>query len=375
MLEMTGSSALVGVTTFVAMAPRFVMPPIAGYMADRFDRKTVLAAAYALQFANAVVLTVLAFAGVLEIWHIVALSLINGSIRTFQMTATQSLIPNLVPREHWLNAISLNQVSLQGARLVGPGLIAPALLLFGTSAAFLICACLYVVGVAGILAVHTRSTGGLTSGHGMGESLWEAARFIYMDRHLRFLIVLVALHCSITMSFESMLPALARDVFGDASTYVSYLMMGVGAGALVGVFGIAGVRSETGRGKLLLITGVLSGMAMLVLAQSTHTAVTIVGTAAMGGAQGAFMAISGAMIQSIVPDALRGRVTGLNHINIGGTMAIFNLGNGFAADAFGAQNVLWVLGLAFVAVMAASLAVGSLRDIFRGVGAVPAPAT
>ncbi len=374
-LEMTGSSTLVGITTFVAMAPRFIMPPLAGYMADRFDRKTVLATAYTLQFGNALVMTVLAFAGALEIWHIVVLSLINGSIRTFQMTATQSLIPNLVPREHWLNAISLNQVSLQGARLIGPGLIAPALLYFGTSTAFLLCTGLYVVGITGIILVRTRSSGGLTSGAGMAESLWEAARYIYSDPRLRILILLVALHCSITMSFESMLPVLARDVLGDASASVSYLMMGVGAGAMVGVFGIAGVRSGSGQGMLLLITGVLSGASMLVLALSSNTAVAMAGTALMGGSQGAFMAISGAMVQSMVPDAMRGRITGLNHINIGGTMAIFNLVNGFAADAFGAQNVIWVLGLSFVVVMATSLALGSLRSIYRGSSAAPMPAT
>ncbi len=374
-LEMTGSSTLVGITTFVAMAPRFIMPPLAGYMADRFDRRTVLASAYMLQVVNVAVMTVLAFAGVLEIWHIVVLALINGSVRTFQMTATQSLIPNLVPREHWLNAISLNQVSLQGARLIGPGLIAPALLFSGTSIAFLLCTGLYLVGVAGVLAIRTRSSGGLESGAGMGASLWEAARYIYFHQRLRMLIILVAFHCAITMSFESMLPVLARDVLGDASASVSYLMMGVGAGALVGVFGIAGVQSESGKGMLLLITGVLSGASMLVLALSSNTVVAMAGTALMGGSQGAFMAISGAMIQSIVPDAMRGRITGLNHINIGGTMAIFNLVNGFAADAFGAQNVIWVLGLSFVAVMAASLALGSLRRIYRGSNAVPMPAT
>ena len=92
-LEMTGSSALVGVTTFAAMAPRFIMPPLAGYMADRFDRRAVLATAYGFQLGHAVVLTALAFADVLVVWHIVVLSLLNGSFRTFQMTATQTLIP------------------------------------------------------------------------------------------------------------------------------------------------------------------------------------------------------------------------------------------------------------------------------------------
>ena len=370
-LEMTGSSALVGVTTFAAMAPRFIMPPLAGYMADRFDRRAVLATAYGFQLGHAVVLTALAFADVLVVWHIVVLSLLNGSFRTFQMTATQTLIPNLVAREHWLNAIAMNQVSLQGSRLVGPGLIAPALLLYGPSAAFLASTAFYIVGIAGILAIRTRSTGELSSGARIGASLWVAARYAWSDPQLRALFILIALHCAMTMSFESMLPVLARDVLGDTDAGTSYLMMGVGAGALVGIIGIAGLQSASGRGRLLLITGVFSGVSMVVLAVSSSATTALLGTAVMGASQAAFMAVGSAMVQSLAPDGMRGRITGLNQINVGGTMALVNLVNGFAADEFGAPNVLWVLGAGFLAVVIVSLAVGTVRGIYRGAIAVP----
>ena len=371
-LDMTQSSWLVGVTTFAAMAPRFLIPPLAGFMADRFDRKSVLAISYSLQFLNVAALTALTLADVLEIWHIVALSVLNGSFRTFQMTATQALIPNLVPRRHLLNAIAMNQVSLQGARLFGPALIAPALWLDGPGTAFLVCTLLYIVGVTGVLLVQTRSTGELTKGSSVGSSLWVAVLYVWADPQLKALFIFVALHCSMTMAFESMLPVLGRDVFGDAETSANFLMMGVGAGALIGVFSIAGIRSDYGRGMMLFVTGALSGVAMLVLALSTNITVAMVGTAAMGGSQAAFMAISGAMIQTLAPDGMRGRITGIAHINIGGTMALVNLSNGWAADAFGAQNVLWVMGSGFLVVVALSIAAPTLRNIYRGVFATPA---
>ena len=373
-LSETGSSTQVGITTFVAMAPRFLLPPLAGYLADRFERRIVLATAYGFQLSQAVVLTVLALTGLLEVWHVVVLAFLNGSFRAFQMTATQTLIPNVVPREHWLNAIAMNQVSLQGSRLIGPGLIAPALLLFDVSIAFLVSTTFYIIGVAGILAIRTRSTGGLTRGAQIGASLWAAMRYAWSDAQLRALFILLALHCSMAMSFESMLPALARDVLGDANVSVSYLMMGVGAGALVGLVGIAGLKSASGRGMLLLVTGAISGVSMLLLAVSDNTAMALLGTAAMGGSQAAFMALGGAMVQSLAPDSMRGRISGLNQINIGGTMAVMNLVNGLAADRFGAPNVLLVLGLGFTVIMAASLAYGTLRGIYRGSIAVPARA-
>ena len=83
------------------------------------------------------------------------------------------------------------------------------------------------------------------------------------------------------------------------------------------------------------------------------------------------MAVGSAMVQSLAPDGMRGRITGLNQINVGGTMALVNLVNGFAADEFGAPNVLWVLGAGFLAVVIVSLAVGTVRGIYRGAIAVP----
>jgi MFS family permease len=365
-LEMTGSSALVGITTFAAMVPRVVMPPIAGYMADRFDRRSILAMSYGLQFVHAAVLTALAFSGVLEVWHVIVLATFNGSVRTFQMAATQSLIPNIVPREHWLNALSLNQVTTHGSRLFGPGLVAPALLLSGPSMAFLFASFFYLLGIVGILAIKTRSTGGLKKGDSIGASVMEAARYAWGHPQIRVLFIIVALHCSMTMAFESLLPVYARDVLGNGRAGVSYLMMAVGTGALIAVIIIAGIRGAMARGRLLAIAGVFSGASMLALALSTSPVFAILAAAGMGAAQAGFMAISGAMVQALAPDEMRGRISGLNQINVGGTMAMVNLANGFAADAWGAPFLLTTLGVGFMVVMAASLLLSTTRGFYRG---------
>ncbi len=365
-LAATGSSGLVGLATFAAMAPRFIVPPLSGYVSDRFDRRKVLATAYGLQLGHAVLLSVLALTGAIEVWQIVLLALIDGSFRTFQITATQSLIPNLVPRNLLLNAVALNQLAIQGSRLVGPAVIAPLLLLQGPQAAFVASIFLYAFGIASVMAVRIKSSGELTGGARLAASLWAAYRFVWGNRPLRWLFILIALHCAMTMSFESMLPVLARDALGEANASVSYLMMGVGAGAIVGVVAVAGLQSAAMRGQALLVTGLLSGASMLVLAMSTNVTVAIIGAAGMGGSQAAFMAIGIAMIQSLAPDGMRGRITGLEQINIGGNMAVLNLVNGIAADAVGAPAVLTVLGAGFTVVVVVSLAVATLRAIYSG---------
>ena len=87
----------VGITVFAGMIPFILVPPIAGYLADRFVRKHVLAFTFMLAWAQCVALTVLAFTGALELWHLVALSFINGSARAVQTPTAFSLVANLVP--------------------------------------------------------------------------------------------------------------------------------------------------------------------------------------------------------------------------------------------------------------------------------------
>lgn len=370
-LEMTGSSTLVGIVTFAAMAPRFVVPPLTGYLADRFDRRAILAASYGMQLAHTIVLTTLTLTDLLLVWQLIVLSAINGGFRAGQTTTTQALVPNIVPREKLLNALALNQLTQQGSRLVGPALVAPALLFWGPGGAFLGSTLFYVVGLFAILRVQTRSSGGLEKGASFGASLMEAARYAWGHPQIRTIFILVALHCAMTMAFESTLPVFNRDVLGQGMAGVSYLMMGVGAGAVVAVIYVAGVRGPLARGRLLLIFGVMSGLSMVVLASTTNTTTAILAAAGMGAAQAGFMTVSGAMVQSLAPDEMRGRISGLNQINVGGTMAMVNLVNGFAADAYGAPSVLAFLGLGFVGVMLVSLLVTTSRSFYGG--AVPLP--
>ena len=365
-LEMSGSSGMVGIVTFAAMAPRFIIPPVAGYLADKFDRKTVLAAVYWINTGTTILLAGLAFADVLELWHLMTLSVLNGSARTFQMTSTAALVPNLVPREKMLNAVSLNTATQQGSRLFGPGLIAPLLIIYGPDAAFLLSAGFYLLGLIMVTRIQTHSTGDIGSGSNMLVSLGLAAVVVYQNPKLRVLFIIVALHCAMTMSFESMLPIFSRDVLVSGSAGVSYLMMSVGAGGLASALFVAGIREEKFRGRLLLVAGVLSGASMLALAASPNILLASFSAAIMGASQAAFMTLLAAMVQMMAPDEMRGRISGLNQINIGGTMALVNLGNGFIADAVGSSAVLTTLGIGFIVVMLLSLLVATLRGVYVG---------
>ena len=97
----------VGLVTFAAMSPRFFATPFIGYLADRVTRKRLLQWIYCLQFLQTAVMAILVMLGIDDPWYVVALATVNGTLRATQQTATQSLAPNLVAREHLANAVAL----------------------------------------------------------------------------------------------------------------------------------------------------------------------------------------------------------------------------------------------------------------------------
>ena len=178
-----------------------------------------------------------------------------------------------------------------------------------------------------------------------------------------------------TMSFESLFPVVSRDKLGMEGGAgilggASYLMVGFGSAAMVTALLIAGIQGEHTRGRLFLWLGVLSGLTPVALAMSPNLPLAVMSAACMGAAQGGFMTLSHAMIQSIAPDAIRGRLMGVYSWHIQGFMASFNLVNGTLATmgSLTAPMILAGGGIAFIVVIAFSFSRVQLRDLYaRGV--------
>jgi len=158
---------------------------------------------------------------------------------------------------------------------------------------------------------------------------------------------------------------------GAGSVGVSYLIAGIGGGALLASVFLAGVRSDSVRGKLFLFFAFTSGLGPMLLAWSDSSTLSIAATVVMGANQAGFMTISHTIIQSLTEDHVRGRVAGVYSVHVGGSMAVTNMANAAFADVFNASSVMVFGGLIFVAAVFVSLGSGSLRKLYFP-GAVPA---
>ena len=367
--ELSGSSLWVGVVTFAAMIPRMLVTPFTGYLSDRFNRRNVLAVMFTLNLVHNLALGIIVLTGSVQIWHLVVLSLFNGSARAAQMPAAQALIPNLVPKRLLLNAIALNQATNQGSRLIGPAMIAPLLATTGVESAFFLCTGFYAISLIQVLRIRTISKGTIDKSKKLVNNLTEGFRYVYKTPIMRVITIMALFHCGLTMSFESLLPVLSRQQLNAEGAGFSYMMMAVGAGALVSAITLAGIRSEATRGRLFLYMGILSGVTPILLALSFNMPLALAAAAGMGASQAGFMTITHTMIQTIVPDGIRGRVAGIYSMHVGGMMASVNLINGGLADYINAPVLLAVGGVMFIVVMFLSLQRVTIRNIYtQGLG-------
>ncbi len=362
--EITDGSLWVGVVTLAAIGPRVFSTPIAGFLADRFDRQKLLSWIFALEVANNVVLALVVMSGNVSPWTLTFLALANGTFRAAQMTTSTALIPNLVSKDHLLNAIALNQATQQGARMAGALAIVPLLEFVNIESAFWLSGALFLFGFYFVSRVAVRSTGVIDKSQGFWTNLFEGFVYVYKRPIIMSMVILVLAHCALTMSYESILPAISKDKLGAGSVGVSYLIAGVGGGALFTSIFLAGVRSESVRGKLFLFFAFTSGLGPMLLAWSDSSTVSIAATVIMGANQAGFMTISHTIIQSLTEDHVRGRVAGVYSVHVGGSMAVTNMANAAFADIFSASSVLVFGGLIFVAVVFVSLGNGSLRKLY-----------
>lgn len=366
------SSVMVGWVTFAAMMPSIFLTPIGGFLADRFDRRRLVIIGYTINLLQAILLTILVSLDMMQIWHLVFFALVSGISRSISMPALTAMVPNLVPSKDLLNAIALSGIANHSSRLGGPGLATPLLALVGVGGAFVLGIALYVIAILSVLRVQTVSTGGIKANAGILRSFQEGLVYCYSHTAVGMLIILVALHCSLTMSFESMLPLFSQDQLNSGVETFSSIIMATGGGALIGVLALASIKNRENLGWLLLLTGLASGLSPIAIAMSSTLSLALIAAVFMGAAQAVFMAITNTLVQDAVEDHIRGRVSSIYAMHAIGTMAFANLANGYLAEEWGTPIIFIVTASIFLSCLFLLSTFGStLRQIYRNGTAKP----
>lgn len=370
--NLTHSSFWVGASFFCVQGPALVVAPLAGVWADRYDRRHLLAVALALAALATSVLAVMTELGLASLALVLALTLLCGIAFSIQGTAWGSLLPNVVPRANLANAIALQGTARQGAEFLGPALAGPVLAFAGPGAVFGFAACCY--GGALVLALHLRCRRPEPTLHGRNPfgPMRAGLRYIRAVPLLGSVVFLVAFHCSLTMTYQGMLPQFAAGARGGDGTLYGALMAAIGLGAIAGTLALAAVANERWHGWGYALTAFASGGALIGLGLSRGATPAIAAAVAVGAAQAMFMAISLTFLQQLTADAYLGRVTGVYNFLASGAMAFVSWGLGGLATLIAPTALMTVAGGAFILVVGlAGWRLPAFRVLCRG--ACPRP--
>lgn len=361
--KLSDSSFWVGVSTFASMSP-YLVAPLGGIVADRMERRFLVRFTRLATFGVTSVLFLAAATGVIEVWMVVAMAFVQGIVRAVEIPADQALLANVVPPKDIGNAVALTSTTQHGSRAAGPLLAGPLLATVGVEGAYAVSAIFALIAFFAVRRVTVSSRGGVVRIRDVVENLRDGVAYIRGTPEVLAVFVIVFAHCSLTMSFDAMLPGFAETALHSPSGGFTIMTFGVGAGALVGTF-ILALTTGTRRGPLLLMTAIASGLSPMLMAVSMHLGPAAGSAILMGSSQAMFMALSAVILQEVVPDDIRGRVMSLYLMSAGGIMAIMNLGLGSLADRTGAPVLFFAPGLAFVGITLASVLTPHLRRIYR----------
>ena len=358
-----------GLVSFAAIGP-WVLAPIGGALADRYDRARVVMYCRVGACLTAVMLGVLALTGTIALWNIILITFLSGVIRSAEMPAQQALLANTVKAAALLSAITLASTMQFGSKVIGP-LSGPMQAVIGEGPVFFLAAAILALSVWQMKQIKIRSTGGIQAGtrgimRDTYANIMDGVRYLGRAPSVRLVIILVALHCMFTMAFDfSLLPAYADRVLEGDSNYNGFLLMAVGGGALIATIGLSMVPTGAVRGRILLVVGIVSGLSLVLLGSVNTLWAALLGCMLAGGSQAMYMALSSVLIQAVVPDAYRGRVMALYAMFAGGIMSAMILANGVVADHIDLRILMIGPGAVFAVISVAMLVLPSVRSIIR----------
>ncbi|KWR80616.1 MULTISPECIES: MFS transporter [Pseudomonas] len=346
--RLTGSAALLGITSCVALLPQLFIGPLAGAWIDRHDKRRLLLASQSLMALQAAALAGLTASGLITPALIVGMSALLGVLSAFDTPLRQSLLSRFVDdRADLPNALALNASLFTCSRFVGPPLAGLLLGLTSESLCFALNALSYLALVAGLLRV--RLAPGVRASGSMGSVFREGLDYALRTPSVRRLMLGVLLVNLTASSYAALLPVFARDVFaGDART-LGWLWGAAGFGSLLSSLFLAQHQDPARLPRIILLSALASAGALLAFALSRNLPLSLAAMAVLGFGVTVNNVGTNIVIQSSAPEALRGRVVSIYTATRFGFDAIGGLLAGLLAARYGGPWAMAAAGALLLA--------------------------
>lgn len=343
--RLTGSLFLLGVVGFSSQIPSFVISPFAGVFTDRFNRHRIMVLTQILFMLQALGLAILVMTDVIEVWHIITLSIFYGLITAFDAPARQSLVVDLIDDpKHLGNAIALNSAIFNGARLFGPAIAGMLIAIIGEGGCFLINAVSYlsVIGALLRMSIQPKPKNELQS-H-WKKDLKEGFSYTFGFPPIRALLVILGIISLTGMSYGTVMPAYASEMLKGGSHTLGFLMAAAGAGAFIGALFLASRKTVLGLGKIISTNAIIFGITLALAAFPINLWTSLILMSFIGFSMIASVASINSLIQTLADEEKRGRVMSFYAMALMGMNPIGNLMIGTLASGIGISYTLIIIG-------------------------------
>jgi MFS family permease len=347
--RLSGSSVLLGAVGFAGQIPIFLLSPIGGIAADRLDRRKIVIATQAGPMILASLLAALTLTGSVRIWQVFVLATLLGVVNAFDVPARQSMFVAMVGKDDLMNALALNSSIFNASRMIGPAIAGVLVAMIGEGWCFFANAVSYVAVIAGLLMMRLPPRRpGPPPGPAVAH-LVEGFRFIIGNASIHAMLALLGVVSFAGTPSTVLMPVFADRVLQGGPRILGWLLGASGLGSLVGALRLASRTDLKGFGRSIPLFAVGFGVALSIFALSRSLAFSVALLVVAGFCAMTQLGASNTLIQSVVPDRLRGRVMSVYSMMVLGMAPIGSLVAGASAERFGAPVTVFAGGLCCVA--------------------------
>lgn len=337
----TDSEILIGLAFSAQFMPSLLFSPVAGVVADRFDRRRIVVFGNLVMMVPPLIIALLVHLERATIANLIALVFVGGVAQAFTMPATTAFVPALVPPEDLQPAVALNSGLMFSTRIIGPGLGALAINLWGVAGAFAANSLSFLGVVVACALVRARPDAPVGSGEAFVAGLRAGVGYARRTPAVRWLLMFVMMASFFAMH-APLLPIITEDVLdGDVTTY-AWLSAAPGVGATIGLVFVGGIRGGRARSTAIVGSTVAIGGALGVVAIARVVPLSVTALAVFGLGYFVVSSLVTTMLMEVSADEYRGRVMGLFATAAVGAVPVNSVIAGVAASVIGAPVTIGV---------------------------------
>lgn len=347
--DLSHSPFLVGTVGGLRALPFLIVGPFAGVMADRLDRRMLVIVSQTGLATSAFLFALLVSSGNVQVWHAFVYILVSGCAHSILQPTRSALVANTVPREDLANAFALQAMSVTSSRFVWPAIGGILVGAFGFKFNFFVESALYIALALLIIPVRTPYRDQSRGHHASGlADMKEGIAYVWKDRLMLQLILLSFIPNLFVQPCIHLLPVFAGQVLNRGPEIFGTLLSANGVAGFTATVVIASVGFILGKGQASLWTLVLSSVGVILLGLSHWLFLSVIAVVIIGFAGSTFRTSNNTLVQTLVPDNLRGRVQSIYHLDHGLTpLASFFIG--LFAQFFTPTRAVTAVGLASLA--------------------------